>query len=159
MAYLKDFQITPTIRDSLNHAYKNLDLSREAVEALAERLGVQGRTLEGWVEGRGSPIPRAALGHFAYDGSLQEDWQDRVILGAALLGRVGQGGAEGKAGAYRDDVSGGTLLDALDRIKDYLAGETADDYLRRSWRRILLYEDIDGWSLEVQYARIHSSEE
>lgn len=124
--------------------------------ALAQRFGVQPRTLDGWIVGRGQPIPRSADNYFALvDSELQPSWRDRVICGLGLAGLIEQQGIQGSGTAtYIDEIGAATLCQTLDRvIERYLTRNVGSkDWYDISWRKLTIEQRFVGeFRLVVEY--------
>lgn len=168
MARIRDLLIDQRAREVMRDLYQDLqgELSTSEVASLAGYLGVQPTTLEGWLEGRGEPIPKTAIGKFSYSGEIPETWQNRVLL-AELLSYSGIEQIEGRGAGrreridtYRDDVSGSSLTDVVDRAKQYLQRETEDSWADVQWRTLRIEPSQlgSGFDLIVEYSRDYDEE-
>lgn len=159
MARLVDVRIDERVRERVRDVYRDLRLSPNEIANLAPQLGVQPRTLEGWLEGRGEPVPRSAIGRFVYTGDIAETWSNRIILGLALEGTIRQTGSRGKFATFTDDIGAAPLDVVLDRLKQYLTRDTGDEWIDVQWREIAVYEAGNGdYEIEVDYVRDYDSE-
>lgn len=156
MATLIDVEIDAATRQQIADLYRRLDfLDEDEVSDLAPILGVQPRTLQGWIDGRGTPVPRVAEGRFAYS-EIEESWANRVLLAQLLAQKEGVLQASGFAerlATYDDDVGVDTLAVILDRAVQYMQRELGDDWRNESWRAIWIERRGTGWVLRVTYSR------
>lgn len=161
MARLVDVRIDERVRERVRDSFRDLaDVPQDQLERLAPMLGVQPRTLAGWIEGRGEPVPRTALGRFVYNGEIPDSWAYRIILGLALEGNINQTGSRGRPATFRDDIGSAPLDVVLDRLLQYLTRDTGDEWIDVQWRSIRLeWGDNDGeFEIEVDYVRDYDSE-
>lgn len=162
MARLIDVKIDDRVRERIKDAYKELDgeLSSTDLANLAPLLGVQPRTLEGWFEGRGDPVPKATLGKLVYAGDIPDTWANRIVLGLALDGVITQTGSRGKYAEFEDDIGSAPLGIVLPRLLQYLTRDTGDEWIDVQWRKIRLeYGNSRGqYKIVVDYVRDYDSE-
>jgi len=137
MARVVDTRIDASIRARVSRGFAELqgNLGREAND-VAAYLGVQRGTLEGWTNGRGSPLPKATEGRLLLNGGIANEWADRGIVGLALSNGIRQTGITGIEREYKDTIGDCTLIEAIQRINDYLTRNTGDAWIDSVWRFI-----------------------
>lgn len=154
MARVVNTKIDKRVREIVAEQFATLsgDLrARDKVE-LSSIFGVQPKTLEGWTEGRGSPAPKATEGHFLLDGTIPQEWSDRIIAGLALRGGLFQSGIMNIQRDYQDTIGDATLADCLDRVKDFLTRNTGDNWFDSNWRNLKIHSLGNGvFQLWVTY--------
>ncbi len=126
MARLVDTLVDEDMRRLVKSAFMGLNdkLSLTDREALADFCNVRRQTLDGWMAGRGEPVPKGALGYFAYSSlaALDESWSNRIMVGQLLKGWVSQtsGRRREKLDTYHDDISGKDFVKVCERAKQYM---------------------------------------